>query len=49
VRATTERGDPAVVNADLARYLAVTPDDVLRVARTYLRPENCTVVEYLPA
>jgi zinc protease len=48
VRATTERGDPAVVNDDLARYLAVSPNDVLRVARTYLRPENRTVVEYLP-
>jgi hypothetical protein len=27
----------------------VTGDDVLRVARTYLRPENRTSVEYLPA
>ena len=49
VRATTERGDPDAVNGDLGRYLAVTADDVLRVARTYLRPENRTVVEYLPA
>jgi zinc protease len=49
VRATTERGDPEVVNGDLARYLAVTPDDVQRVARTYLRTANRTVVEYLPA
>ncbi|MBV8580301.1 MAG: insulinase family protein [Candidatus Eremiobacteraeota bacterium] len=49
VRAVTERGDPEVVNGDLARYLAVSADDVLRVARTYLRPENRTVVEYLPA
>jgi zinc protease len=48
VRAVTERGDPELVNGDLARYLAVTADDVLRVARTYLRPENRTVVEYLP-
>ena len=48
VRATTERGDPEVANGDLARYLAVTGDDVLRVARTYLRPENRTSVEYLP-
>ncbi len=49
VRATTERGDPEVVNGDLARYLAVGGDDVMRVARTYLRPENRTVIEYLPA
>ncbi len=48
VRATTERGDPETVNADLARYFAVTGDDVLRVARTYLRPENRTAIEYLP-
>jgi predicted Zn-dependent peptidase len=48
VRAATERGDPELVNGDLARYLAVTGDDVLRVARTYLRPENRTVIEYLP-
>ena len=48
VRAATERGDPGAVNGDLARYLAVTPEDVMRVARTYLRPENRTVVEYLP-
>jgi zinc protease len=47
-RATTERGDPESVNGDLARYLAVTADDVQRVARTYLRAENRTVVEYLP-
>ena len=48
VRSVTERGDPELVNGDLARYLAVTGEDVLRVARTYLRPENRSVVEYLP-
>ncbi|HTJ26377.1 MAG TPA: pitrilysin family protein [Candidatus Limnocylindria bacterium] len=49
VRATTERGDPESVNSDLARYLAVTAHDVQRVAQTYLRAENRTVIEYLPA
>jgi zinc protease len=49
IRATLERGDPELINRDLERYLAVSAEDVLRVARTYLRPENRTVVEYLPA
>jgi zinc protease len=49
VRATTERGDPVSVNDDLARYLAVSAHDVQRVAQTYLRAENRTVIEYLPA
>ena len=48
VQSAAERGDPGLVNDDLARYLAVTGDDVVRVARTYLRPENRTVVEYFP-
>jgi len=49
VQSTVVRGDPGLVNDDLARYLAVTGDDVMRVARAYLRPENRTVIEYLPA
>jgi zinc protease len=49
VRSTTERGDPEAFNGDLARYLAVSAEDVRRVARTYLRAENRTVIEYLPA
>jgi zinc protease len=49
VRAAVERDDPAAVNADLDRYFAVTAADLQRVARTYLRVENRTVVEYLPA
>jgi zinc protease len=48
VHATTERGDPGLVNSDLERYLAVRGEDVVRVAQTYLRPENRTVIEYLP-
>jgi zinc protease len=49
VRAATERGDPATVNDDLERYLAVTDADVQRVARTYLAPQGRTVIDYLPA
>ncbi|HEY4441680.1 MAG TPA: pitrilysin family protein [Candidatus Elarobacter sp.] len=48
VHATTERGDPGLMNSDLDRYLAVTGDDVVRVAKTYLRAENRTTIEYLP-
>jgi zinc protease len=48
VRAAVERSDPGAVNTDLARYLAVTADDVQRVAATYLQATNRTVVEYLP-
>ena len=48
VRATTERGDPDLVNGDLARYLAVGGEDVQRVASTYLRDENRTSIEYYP-
>jgi zinc protease len=48
VRAAVERNDPAAVNTDLGRYLAVSAEDVQRVAATYLHADNRTVVEYLP-
>jgi zinc protease len=32
----------------LADVLAVTPEDVARVARQYLRPENASIVEHVP-
>ncbi|MFN2460325.1 MAG: M16 family metallopeptidase [Candidatus Velthaea sp.] len=48
VRSAVERGDPAAVNADLARYQAVTAADIQRVARTYFTRANRTVIEYLP-
>jgi predicted Zn-dependent peptidase len=38
--AATFHGDAAAVNTDFQRYQAVTLDDVRRVARTYLTPEN---------
>jgi zinc protease len=41
-------GDPAAIRTDLQRYQAVTRDDVMRVARQYLRPENRGVVVTLP-
>ena len=48
VRTVVYRGDPALVNADLAKLQAVTPADITRVAKKYFVPTNRTVVEYLP-
>jgi zinc protease len=45
---TLYHGDPAAIRTDLARYQAVTRDDVLRVARQYLRPDNRGVVVTIP-
>jgi len=41
-------GDAALVNTELARYEAVTRDDILRVARRYLVPTNRLVLEVRP-
>ncbi|HUP88331.1 MAG TPA: pitrilysin family protein, partial [Longimicrobiales bacterium] len=42
-------GDPAVVNTDLAKYNAVTAEDIKRVANKYLTQANRTVVTVVPA
>jgi predicted Zn-dependent peptidase len=41
-------GSPFAVNDEMARYEAVTADDIRRVARTYLVPANRTVVVARP-
>ncbi len=41
-------GDLAVINSDLDRYLAVTAEDIQRVAGTYLRTDNRTMVVAAP-
>jgi zinc protease len=41
--------DPELVNTELARFLAVTLDDIQRVARTYFVPENMTRIDVYPA
>ncbi len=41
-------GDFRHIRSLLERYESVTPDDVFRVARQYLRPENRTVVTLQP-
>jgi len=42
-------GDCRLAETYIDRLAVVTPDDVSRVARTYLRPENATIVAYGPA
>ena len=37
-------GDPGMINTDLERYLAVQPEDVLRVANTYLGERHVQMV-----
>jgi zinc protease len=40
--------DPELVNTELGRFLAVTPQDIQRVARKYFVPENLTLLEVYP-
>ena len=40
--------DPELLNTELDRFLAVTPEDIQRVARKYFVPENATVLEVYP-
>jgi zinc protease len=42
-------GEPSAVRTEMERTLAVTVDDVRRVARQYLRPDNRSVVITEPA
>ena len=46
--AVVVEGDPEAFERGPAPYLAVTADDVQRVARTYLRADNLTVVSVVP-
>jgi predicted Zn-dependent peptidase len=41
-------GDPGLINTEIERYLAVTSEDIVEVARKYLVPENRVVLNYLP-
>lgn len=41
-------GDPEMVNGEPARVLAVTLEDLRRVARTWLRPDNAVTVVITP-
>ena len=41
-------GDANLINTEIERYLAVTPENIIDVARKYLVPENSVVLYYLP-
>ncbi len=42
-------GDVAEINRDMQRFMDVSVDDIRRVARTYLVPDNRTVIIVVPA
>lgn len=47
--AATFNGGLEAVNTEFAHYLSVTPEDIKRVAQTYLRPDNALVLLVAPA
>jgi len=42
-------GDPAAIRTEMERYMAVTADDIRRVANQYLTPQNRAVIITQPA
>jgi zinc protease len=44
----TLRGDPHQLNREIDNYLRVQRDDIVRVAKQYLRKTNRTVLHYIP-
>lgn len=40
--------DTELINSELDKYMAVTKDDIMRVAKTYFIPTNRVVLYYLP-
>ncbi|HYX10209.1 MAG TPA: insulinase family protein, partial [Bacteroidales bacterium] len=41
-------GNPDLINTEINRYLAVTREDIVRVAKKYLTRDNRVVLYYLP-
>jgi predicted Zn-dependent peptidase len=42
-------GDPSLVNSEIERYLAVTPEEIRDAVRRYLLTDNHSVMEVVPA
>lgn len=41
-------GEPTLINNELEKYMSVTKDDIVRVAKTYISTNNRVVLNYLP-
>lgn len=41
-------GDPAFINQDVKNILAVTPEDVMRVYKTYIKDQNYIATSFVP-
>ena len=45
---TYYQGQTNLINTEIDKYLAVTPEDIKRVANTYFKPSNRVVLHFLP-
>jgi zinc protease len=44
----TETGNPDYFNEDLARYKALSPNDIQAITQTYLKSDECVVLSVVP-
>lgn len=44
----TYYGDAKLINTEINKYLAVTKDDIMTVAKKYFKPDNRVILYYLP-